>query len=215
MQVAAKLQVRAHLAAEVPPGRGHGARPARRARRSSTLRFTPKKGAELVRKVLESAIANAENNHERGHRRAEGRQRSRSTRRRVLKRFHARAKGRGNRIVKRNSHITDHSSATAGRAEERTLMGQKVNPIGIRLGITRDWTSKWYADTRSFPALRAPGLAGARVPEEEARRSLGEPHSHRARRPQGQHHDPHRPSGRRDRQEGRGHRDGCASRSRR
>ena len=31
-------------------------------------------------------------------------------------------------------------------------MGQKVNPIGIRLGITRDWTSRWYADTKSFPA---------------------------------------------------------------
>jgi small subunit ribosomal protein S3 len=31
-------------------------------------------------------------------------------------------------------------------------MGQKVNPIGIRLGITRDWTSKWYASTKNFPA---------------------------------------------------------------
>ena len=30
-------------------------------------------------------------------------------------------------------------------------MGQKVNPIGIRLGITRDWTSKWYASKRQFP----------------------------------------------------------------
>jgi len=30
-------------------------------------------------------------------------------------------------------------------------MGQKVNPIGIRLGITRDWNSKWYASTRGFP----------------------------------------------------------------
>jgi len=29
-------------------------------------------------------------------------------------------------------------------------MGQKVNPIGIRLGISRDWTSRWYADTGSF-----------------------------------------------------------------
>jgi small subunit ribosomal protein S3 len=29
-------------------------------------------------------------------------------------------------------------------------MGQKVNPIGIRLGITRDWTSRWYADTGTF-----------------------------------------------------------------
>ena len=32
-------------------------------------------------------------------------------------------------------------------------MGQKVNPIGIRLGITRDWTSKWYANKRNFPAF--------------------------------------------------------------
>ena len=25
-------------------------------------------------------------------------------------------------------------------------MGQKVNPHGFRLGITTDWTSRWYAD---------------------------------------------------------------------
>ena len=31
-------------------------------------------------------------------------------------------------------------------------MGQKVNPTGIRLGIVRDWTSRWYADTKNFPA---------------------------------------------------------------
>jgi small subunit ribosomal protein S3 len=31
-------------------------------------------------------------------------------------------------------------------------MGQKVNPIGIRLGITRDWTSKWYAHKKNFAA---------------------------------------------------------------
>ena len=30
-------------------------------------------------------------------------------------------------------------------------MGQKVNPIGIRLGITREWTSKWYASKKDFP----------------------------------------------------------------
>ncbi len=29
-------------------------------------------------------------------------------------------------------------------------MGQKVHPIGIRLGITKDWASKWYSDTRGF-----------------------------------------------------------------
>jgi small subunit ribosomal protein S3 len=25
-------------------------------------------------------------------------------------------------------------------------MGQKVNPIGLRIGIIRDWDSRWYAD---------------------------------------------------------------------
>lgn len=29
-------------------------------------------------------------------------------------------------------------------------MGQKVNPIGIRLGIVRDWSSTWYAEKRDF-----------------------------------------------------------------
>jgi small subunit ribosomal protein S3 len=29
-------------------------------------------------------------------------------------------------------------------------MGQKVHPIGIRLGITKEWSSKWYADSRTF-----------------------------------------------------------------
>ncbi|MFV2056662.1 MAG: 30S ribosomal protein S3 [Thiohalomonadales bacterium] len=29
-------------------------------------------------------------------------------------------------------------------------MGQKVHPIGIRLGIVKDWTSKWYANTQNY-----------------------------------------------------------------
>lgn len=29
-------------------------------------------------------------------------------------------------------------------------MGQKVNPNGIRLGINKDWTSKWYADSKDY-----------------------------------------------------------------
>lgn len=29
-------------------------------------------------------------------------------------------------------------------------MGQKVHPTGIRLGIIKDWTSKWYADTNDY-----------------------------------------------------------------
>lgn len=68
------------------------------------LAFSPKKGAELIKKVLESAIANAEHNEgadidelkvvtifvDKGP---------------SLKRFQARAKGRGNRIEKQTCHI--------------------------------------------------------------------------------------------------------------
>ncbi|MDR2365336.1 MAG: 50S ribosomal protein L22 [Zoogloeaceae bacterium] len=68
------------------------------------LTFSPQKGAALLKKVLESAVANAEHNEgadidelkvktihvEKGA---------------VLKRFSARAKGRGNRISKPTCHI--------------------------------------------------------------------------------------------------------------
>jgi large subunit ribosomal protein L22 len=69
------------------------------------LEFSPKKAADLIKKVLESAIANAEHNDgadvdelrvaavmvDEGP---------------TMKRFHARAKGRGTQIIKRSSHIT-------------------------------------------------------------------------------------------------------------
>ncbi|MEW8056543.1 MAG: 30S ribosomal protein S3 [Candidatus Thiodiazotropha endolucinida] len=32
-------------------------------------------------------------------------------------------------------------------------MGQKVHPTGIRLGIVKDWTSKWYADSKHYADL--------------------------------------------------------------
>lgn len=32
-------------------------------------------------------------------------------------------------------------------------MGQKVNPHGLRVGIIKDWDSKWYADSRQFGDL--------------------------------------------------------------
>ena len=70
----------------------------------SILAFTPKKGAGVIKKLLESAIANAEHNDgadidtlkvkiihvERGA---------------FLKRFQARAKGRGNRITKQTCNV--------------------------------------------------------------------------------------------------------------
>lgn len=69
------------------------------------LTFSPKKGAALVKKVLESAMANAEHN--------DGADIDELKVARIfvdqgptLKRMRARAKGRGNRILKRTSHIT-------------------------------------------------------------------------------------------------------------
>jgi small subunit ribosomal protein S3 len=32
-------------------------------------------------------------------------------------------------------------------------MGQKTNPIGLRIALTRDWRSKWYADKKDFGRL--------------------------------------------------------------
>lgn len=32
-------------------------------------------------------------------------------------------------------------------------MGQKVNPIGMRVGIIRDWDAKWYADDKNYVDL--------------------------------------------------------------
>lgn len=79
-----------------------------------TLAFTPKKSARIVKKVLESAIANAEHNlgadiDELKIARIEVDTAP------VLKRFMARAKGRGSRIVKRNSHITVTVADGSGR----------------------------------------------------------------------------------------------------
>ena len=32
-------------------------------------------------------------------------------------------------------------------------MGQKVSPVGLRLGIIRDWDARWYADKNSVADL--------------------------------------------------------------
>ncbi len=69
------------------------------------LMFSPKKGAKIVKKVLESAIANAEHNEG-----ADIDELKVSTihvdQGPVYKRIRPRAKGRANRILKRTSHIT-------------------------------------------------------------------------------------------------------------
>ena len=32
-------------------------------------------------------------------------------------------------------------------------MGQKTNPIGLRVGVNKDWRSKWYSDKKDFGRL--------------------------------------------------------------
>ena len=71
----------------------------------NVLSFSSKKAAGMVLKVLESAIANAEHNE--GADIDELKVASIYVNEgRTMKRFRARAKGRGTRILKRNSHIT-------------------------------------------------------------------------------------------------------------
>ena len=103
------------------------------------LSFSQKKASGIILKLLNSAIANAENNkgadidslYIAEIQVGEGV---------TMKRFAARAKGRGNRIFKRTSNIFIRVQ----------YMGQKVHPIGFRLGISKDWVSKWYAEGKDY-----------------------------------------------------------------
>ncbi|GAB4172172.1 MAG: 50S ribosomal protein L22 [Thalassobaculales bacterium] len=71
----------------------------------NVLAFSKRRIARDVKKVLESAIANAENNHQLDVDRLFVKEAS-VGRGLVMKRFHARARGRGARIVKPFSHLT-------------------------------------------------------------------------------------------------------------
>ena len=37
------------------------------------------------------------------------------------------------------------------------FMGQKVNPIGYRLALTKDWRSRWYANPKEYAGVPAQG----------------------------------------------------------
>jgi large subunit ribosomal protein L22 len=71
----------------------------------ATLTFSPKRVARLVKKVLESAIANAENNHDLDVDDLVVTEAS-VGKNLTMKRFHARARGRGARIEKPFSQVT-------------------------------------------------------------------------------------------------------------
>ena len=107
----------------------------------SILKFSPNKAAGIIEKVLMSAIANAENNFDLDVEDLvvseafinEGP---------TMKRFRPRAKGSASPINKRTSHIT----VVVSERSEGQSVGQKVHPIGMRVGVIRDWDAKWYAE---------------------------------------------------------------------
>ena len=115
----------------------------------SELTFSHKRIAGTVKKTLESAIANAENNHDLD---ADALVVAEAYvgKSLVMKRFMARGRGHAGRIEKPFSHLT----IVVRQVEEKSrLMGQKINPIGLRLGINRTWDSRWYANKGEYGKL--------------------------------------------------------------
>jgi large subunit ribosomal protein L22 len=104
MQAVAKLRY-AHIAAQKSRLVADQIRGLPVGRALEVLAFSKKKGAALMKKVLDSAIANAENNEG-----ADIDELKVSTvmvdEGPTMKRIRARAKGRAARILKRTSHIT-------------------------------------------------------------------------------------------------------------
>ena len=85
----------------------------------ATLTFSKRRIAQQVRKALESAIANAENNHQLDVDRLVV-SRAEVGRSIVMRRFHARGRGRASRVEKWFSHlrivVTERAEAEAGAA---------------------------------------------------------------------------------------------------
>ena len=91
-------------------------------------------------------------------------------------------------------------------------MGHKVHPYGFRLGYTRTWTAKWYAD-KEYTTLLKEDIAIRQLREQAARQRQRERRGDRAWHQPRDRHDPHRQAGHRDRQAAARTSRSCASRS--
>ncbi len=122
------------------------------------LRQTNKRMAPTVLKVLDSAIANAENRNNdvdvdelvvsEAYVNEGPRQ----------KRIRPAPMGRAYRYQRRTSHIavvvSDKKEEPAQARQGERIVGQKVHPYGFRLGVTKTWRSRWFAKADYAKLLR-------------------------------------------------------------
>ena len=116
------------------------------------LQYNKKLAAKQIAKTLKSAVANAEQKALRGQRAV---RRGRPVRQegdhqrwaQPLKRFTAGGPGPGDPDPQ-----ADQPRGDPRGDEGERVMGQKTHPIGFRLGIVKQWKSRWYA-TQEMPAL--------------------------------------------------------------
>ena len=195
------------------------------------LEFSRKRIARDVRKCLESAIANAENNHDldvddlvvveahvgkalvikRQQPRARGR--VRADFQAVRQPHHRGARGRGAGLADEPPAFPSPQAGEArqgAQAVRRRIMGQKVNPVGLRLGINRTWDSRWYAGKTSYGSLLHEDMEDPQGADGRAQAGRGVQDRDRAPAQEMPRHHPLRASGRRDRQEGRRHREAAS-----
>ena len=112
------------------------------------LKFTPGKGSQIVEKVVKSAAANAENNFDMNPDNlyvAEVYAHQGPT----MKRWRAGAQGRASIILKEIEPCRRNFKRKRNKIGG-SCMGQKVSPHGLRVGVIKDWDSKWYGDKKNF-----------------------------------------------------------------
>ena len=86
-------------------------------------------------------------------------------------------------------------------------MGQKINPIGFRLGINRTWDSRWFADNAEYGQLLHEDLKIRKLSDGRTEAGRHLEGRHRASAQEVPRHDPLGSSGSDHRQEGRRHRE--------
>lgn len=66
-----------------------------------------------------------------------------------MKRIHPRSRGQAFKILKHSSHLT---VVVDEKHKEGNGVGQKVNAHGFRVGVSKPWDAKWYAE-KDYAAL--------------------------------------------------------------